>query len=75
MEKKICHLTEWSFEYNLMPDNKKVEVTFLKKECSTAVILYNGEKHRVKQQNISGTLGQLEPNEKVFVTEKYIYNF
>lgn len=75
MEKKICHLTLWSFEYTPLPDEKKVEVVFLKKECNTAVILYNGEKRRIKQQYISGTLGQLESNQKVNVTEKYIEDY
>lgn len=71
--KKICHLTLWSFEYNTPPNDKKVEVTFLKKECDTAVILHKGEKRRINHRYINGTLGLLEPNQKVKVTEKFIY--
>jgi len=72
--KKTCHLTLWSFEYNTLPNYKTVEVTFLKKECDTAVILHNGEKRRINQRYIYGTLGLLEPNQKVTVKEKFIYN-
>lgn len=59
-----------------MPVFEKVEVTFVKKECDTAVIcLDNGHICRINQRYIYGVLGRLAKGDRVFVKKDFIVDY